>query len=115
MSKYEDNRTPGHLNYLKLKPISQRNMKLSKRVLKEAAKDGIPVYMAEQYNGTKLRFFCPYCYRYHGHGDPELKPFELTHRVPHCTMESAARKNGAHKRGYYLFYVPKNYKPPTFA
>lgn len=52
----------------------------------------LPVFLCEEINdGSQMKFFCPYCLKYHIHGKGE------GHRVAHCFDESPLKKGG-----YYI-------------
>jgi len=82
--------------------------KLRESDIKMANELGHEVFMAELYNGSQLRFWCPHCCKYHGHGQPGAEPYVLYKRVAHCTIKSR------HDKQYYLFIVDKSHKPPEF-
>lgn len=85
--------------------------KLYLRDIESANEEGIPVYRAEHYEKGKVRLWCPFCCRYHGHGDPEIEHYVLMHRVAHCTTDLGIDR---HRDGYY-FYVPlDDEKKPRF-
>lgn len=56
-----------------------------------------PIFIVEK-DGNSLRFWCPYCLKYHTHGDANGNG--EGHRVAHCTEPTSPFK----KTGYILAY-----------
>lgn len=50
----------------------------------------VPTFICERHGNNQVRFWCPFCHKYHYHGATE------GHRVAHCT------KGPMQETGYYL-------------
>jgi len=79
--------------------------KLSKLDLRKAKEEQIPVVevsvLAHPKNDddcTRVKFWCPWCFKHHTHGMDHPVPFKISHRIAHCDESTPLSK-----RGYYIF------------
>lgn len=57
----------------------------------------IPVFVAEPCGDGQVKFWCPFCYKHHFHGDCNDGDWE-GHRVSHCKFDDSPLD----KTGYYI-------------
>lgn len=72
-----------------------KDISLTSQIKEDRGK--VPTYIAELTAANQIKFWCPYCIKYHLHGAGKNNDAIEGHRVAHCTIECPNTKFG-----YYL-------------